>query len=166
MHIALLIALLLVGGVGVAAGQSEPTDALYPVKVNVNERLGTAFSFGAEARAERELTLADRRLFEAETLAASGTLDAEARTRIEENFRLHAERTQEIIRELEAKGETEAAATVSADFRNTLSVRADALESILAATTNTSATTSTEASGAGASGSATTSVEADIQLGP
>jgi len=175
MPIALIIALLLVGGVGVAAGKAEPNDALYSVKVNVSEKIGSAFSFGAENKAERALLLADRRLEEAESLAAKGELNAEARAEIEAGFKAQAERTQEMIRELEAEGETEAAAKLFADFQTTLLVREAALTKLLSgsATTNTSVeaegsagtsnTGRTNATETGAKGSVDSSV--DLKVG-
>src|SRR3989344_3616455 len=50
----LVIALMLGGGVSFAAEGSLPGDALYPVKVSVNEEVRGAITVGAEAKAEWE----------------------------------------------------------------------------------------------------------------
>ena len=161
MPIAIIIALLIAGGVSVAAGSAQPNDALYGVKVNVNEKLGAALSFGAEARAEHELRLTDRRLQEAETLAARGELDTETRVEIEESFKAHATMMQEHIRELEVAGKTEAVAELSARFQQTLLAH----ESSLTALMSTEATSSTEAEVGGSSASATSSATVKLEIG-
>ena len=66
--IALIMALFLAGGGTVAASSNSlPGDVLYPVKTSV-ERVRAFFTFGAEAKADYYMELADRRLREMELL--------------------------------------------------------------------------------------------------
>ena len=83
MPIAILLIVLLGGGVSFAAEGALPGDALYPVKVGVNERVRAALALGLEADAEWNVRQIERRLEEAEELSAEGELNAETRTEIE-----------------------------------------------------------------------------------
>lgn len=111
---------LLGGGVSFAAEGSLPGDVLYPVKLKVNEEVKAAVSLSAEAKANWEAKRAERRLEEAEKLAASGKLDAETRAKIESNFEKHAARVQERIATLETRSDVRAAADVSSKLETSL----------------------------------------------
>lgn len=72
------IAIVLCAGMGatVASADALPDDALYPVKI-ASEGVRLALAASGDARAAVELTIAEHRLAEAETLAAGGrTSDA------------------------------------------------------------------------------------------
>src|SRR3990167_1707644 len=74
-----LIALLIIilgGGTAFVAAGSVPGDALYTVKVNINEPVKVAFAVSASAQAELQSKLAQERLKEAEELASENRLDA------------------------------------------------------------------------------------------
>jgi len=103
----------------VAAEGSVPGDALYQVKVGVNENIRSAMALSGEAKANWEARVAERRLEEAEKLTAEGELSIEAKTRIEVNFGEQAERVRARI---EALGETDtqAAADIAANFETSL----------------------------------------------
>src|SRR3989344_5060788 len=94
MPILIAILIALGGGVSFAAEKALPGDALYPVKVNVTEQVRGFATLDARAKVEWEATLAERRLKEAEDLAAEGKLDSETRARLEANFKAHADRVQ------------------------------------------------------------------------
>ncbi|KKT86828.1 MAG: hypothetical protein UW86_C0019G0009 [Microgenomates group bacterium GW2011_GWA1_Microgenomates_45_10] len=119
MPILLAILIALGGGVSFAAEQTLPGDTLYPVKLNVNEKIRTLTALDAETRAHWEAKMAERRLDEAEELAAEGKLNAEARAQIEANFKAHADRVQARIKEFEDK-DSDVAAEVASNFETSL----------------------------------------------
>ena len=128
MAITLIIALLVGGGVSYAAEGSLPGDAFYPVKVEVNERVRAWAAVSGEAKTEWQTRLVERRLEEAETLAAKNRLTTDTRSRIEANFERHAERVAKRITELEAKSEDAAAADISSKFETSLRTHTAILE--------------------------------------
>ncbi len=135
MPIILVIALILGGGVSIASEQALPGDALYAVKVGVNENIQTFFAFSTAARADLETKLAARRLEEAEKLAAEGKLDAEVLAQIEENFEEHADRVQARIDKFEADEKFNAALEASSNFETSLRAHEDILLKLAATST-------------------------------
>ncbi|MEK7612240.1 MAG: DUF5667 domain-containing protein [Patescibacteria group bacterium] len=128
MPIILAITLLLGGGVSLGAQNSLPGDALYPVKVNINERIRGALTLTSdEARANYQVALVARRLVEAEQVAQDGDINDTVLSRIEANFQRHADNVEERIKQLEAKENFEAAADVNARFENAVRVHEDIL---------------------------------------
>lgn len=127
--IAIILALAIGGGVSVAAENARPGNALYGFKVGVNEGIRAALNGSGEADAHYEARRAERRLEEAEQMAAKGEFNADARASIEANFVAHADRVNARIDEFEAKSDFKAAADVAANFETSL----EAHERILAA---------------------------------
>lgn len=121
MPIMILIVLLLAGGVSAAAQHSLPGDALYRVKIGVNERVREALTFSHEGKAGVELNLAIKRLEEIEDVCSKVEVSPAALAKIEANFQTHADAVKARIAELEAKGETAAAADLAANFQTSLS---------------------------------------------
>jgi len=117
IFIALLVALT--GGTSMAAERALPGDALYAVKVNVNEEVRGWLTLDNEAKAHWEEILAERRLDEAAELAAEGKLDAESRAQLEANFQAHADRVANRIKKL-ADVDAHAAADIAANFEASL----------------------------------------------
>lgn len=107
-------------GVSYAAEGALPGDALYPVKVGVNEELRAALSPTAEAKAAWEAERAERRLAEAETLAKKGSLKAETRVSLEADFKRHAEKAKSGIAEISVSADENAAANVAAHLEGSL----------------------------------------------
>ena len=91
--ISLVIALMIAlgGGVSIAAEGSVPGDTLYTVKTQVNEQVRGMIATSAEAKAEWEAKLAERRLEEAAELEAEGKLDADVEQELSAAFTKHAE---------------------------------------------------------------------------
>ena len=83
----LIIASLLGGGVSMAAEQSLPGDALYTIKLNVNEKLVKALAFSDKGKAHWDARLAERRLEEISELFAAGKLASSTQILIEELFK-------------------------------------------------------------------------------
>lgn len=80
------------GSITYAAKDSLPGEFLYSVKVSVLEEVPVLLSFSYESKAKWEALRAERRLAEAEALAVTGTLDAEAARKIAEDFSKHVAR--------------------------------------------------------------------------
>ncbi|MFC1702968.1 DUF5667 domain-containing protein [Patescibacteria group bacterium] len=117
----LVFAMMLAGtGVTYAAEDAAPGDTLYPVKVHVNENIGNAFAFSEERKANWEARLAERRLEEAEKLAAKGELNPEVRQFLEEKFMDHANKTGERIGKIGERFGPEMKARLSSRFEASL----------------------------------------------
>lgn len=88
-----LAVVLVFGGAGTtaAAQGALPGDWLYPVKVSVNEAVEVALATTPKARAEVSAKLAERRVEEAEALAARGELNAEVGSKLAADFEEHAD---------------------------------------------------------------------------
>ena len=128
MPLILILALLIGGGTSYAAEGALPGDALYAVKVNVNEEVRGWLAASDQDKASWEAKRADRRLTEAEELAADGRLDSEVQARVAFNFDTHAERVQERIETFEANEDFKAAVDISAKFETSLRAHENILE--------------------------------------
>ncbi len=133
MPIGLIIALVLAvgGGVSVAAESSVPGDALYGVKVNINEEARAAFALSAAGKARVEADRAEERLEEAEELSVEEEVSAETRADIEANFELFADRTEARIDAL-VDTDAHAAADIASNFETALSTHDKVLARLLA----------------------------------
>lgn len=130
------ILVLLGGGTSFAAASALPGDALYPVKVGVNEKVSAAFQFSPEAKAEYDAKLAEERLSEANELAVEGRLNAETSAKVQNSFQTFAGRVEARIKALRESGNDEAADAVSARFEAALEAHARALAAIQAKVDN------------------------------
>jgi len=99
MAAALVLVLVFGSGVSYAAENALPGDALYPVKTYINEPAKVALATNAEAKAEVQIELAERRIEEAAFLAAEGRLDEETEDNLAVAFESHAEAVAEHIAE-------------------------------------------------------------------
>ena len=123
----ILMATLGLGGVSAAAENSLPGDALYPVKVGVNENIKSAVAFSQEGKADAEINKAERRLKEAEKLAVRGHFNEELKSRVDARFQNHIEKMTNIAAELEAQGNIEAASELRAKLDALLEVHEEIL---------------------------------------
>ncbi len=85
---AALLILVVGGGTSYAAQTALPGDALYPVKIGINEKIAAAFATSPEDHVRLDAQLTERRLQEAETLAATGKLSAADGAQIETSLNL------------------------------------------------------------------------------
>lgn len=129
MPIAIIIALLIGGGVSAAAQNSLPGDALFPIKVSVNEKIQGFLAISDEAEAKLQTKLAEKRLEEAEKLATEDDFKEDVRVRLEENFEKHADKVRVKIAELEAKN-TPKALEIASNLENSLNVHARILKNL------------------------------------
>lgn len=118
--------ILLVAGSGVsfAAQGSLPGDVLYPVKVNVNEKVQTALAFTPKAKVQVEQSLAETRIEEAETLAAQGRLSDTIKSDLSENFNAHAASAQARNAEIKSGGDVNGASDLDSNFESQLAAHA------------------------------------------
>lgn len=98
-----LVAVLVFAGTGisVAAEDALPGDALYVVKVEINEEIRDAVSIYPEHKARWNAEKARRRLVEARTLAERNELDEEKEEDLSERFASHTKDLHEALNELE-----------------------------------------------------------------
>lgn len=87
---ALVIVMVFGSGVSYAAENALPGDALYTVKTYINEPAKIALATSAEAKAEVQIELAERRIEEAAILAAEGRLDEKTEDELAVAFESHA----------------------------------------------------------------------------
>ncbi|MDE1924655.1 MAG: hypothetical protein KGH79_00535 [Patescibacteria group bacterium] len=127
--VALAAALVVGGGVSVAAQSALPGQLLYPVKVHVDENVAGAFALSNAARADWDVSLMKTRLDEAEQLAQSGSLGAGAQTDITDNFDAHLYDVGSMITKLKAAGDTADAASIAAKLKTMLAVHQELLAS-------------------------------------
>lgn len=116
----LVAVLILGGGTSIAAEGALPNDALYNIKVNVNEEVRSWFAFGAESKAYYQTKRAGERLEEAQKLAVMGKLDTEAKDKIQTNLKKHVESVKKEIATIEASNDLNTAIDVSENFENSL----------------------------------------------
>ncbi len=116
----LVAVLILGGGTSIAAQSALPNDALYNIKVNVNEEVRSWFHFGSESKAYYETKRAGERLEEAQKLAVMGKLDTEAKDKIQTNLKKHVESVKKEIATIEASNDLNTAINVSENFENSL----------------------------------------------
>lgn len=86
-----LASIVIFGGatVSFAAQNSLPGDLLYPIKVNVNEKIVAKLQTDDLAKASYEISLANRRLEEASALKARGIFNDEIKKEVQDNFNEH-----------------------------------------------------------------------------
>ena len=132
MPIILIIALLIGGGTSFAAEGALPGDVLYPIKVSVNEEVRSFVAISNEAQAKWDARRAERRLEEAEKLAAEGRLNAETRADIESRFESHTKAFEEQTKKIESKQNTKTSLEINSDFEASLKTHAQVLTQIAA----------------------------------
>lgn len=115
-----LILAILGGGTSFAAEGSLPGDLLYPVKVKVNEQVAAALRVSDDSKARFQAELAEKRLKEANALAAQGRLDSEVEVELERAFESSAGKVEIHLRSLESSGSTTTAAEIGAKFSEIL----------------------------------------------
>lgn len=128
--IATLLILLSGTGTAFAAENTLPGDALYPVKIHVNEPVREALSVSGEAKANWNAEVAERRLDEASRLAAKGTLSTTTEANIEARFTEQTEKVKAQIAKLQAAGKTEVASNLSTRLESAIQIHTQILDKI------------------------------------
>jgi len=129
--LAAFLVVILVGGTGIAyaAEGSLPGQPLYAVKLNVTEPIQTALAATPAARAEVHVALAQRRVEEAEALAAQSSLDSTTTAQLEQNLEHHVQSADDLAVEVGAT-DPSAAVEIKAELASSLGVHGALLASI------------------------------------
>lgn len=135
--LAALVLIVLAGGTSYAAEGALPGDALYGIKVNINEPIQGLAAATSEEKAKWNAARATRRLEEAEILAAHNKLNDETRVQVEALFADHTNAfSKDVATLVQAAEDTPAAATVQSDFEATLRAHHAILADLIAASSS------------------------------
>lgn len=147
--IAAALALVFIFGSGVsyAAESALPGDALYSVKTKVNESVRVALATDAEAKANIQIELAERRIEEAAALAAENRLDADTQTALAVAFEAHAGNATQEVAAIDEE-DSSAAAEITSRFETRLAAHEEVL-ALVSQTADATNTLSTAIRGAG-----------------
>jgi len=118
---AFIALLVILGGSGMsfAAEGSTPDSLLYPIK-HFNERIAGSFMFSDRTKLQWEIRKVERRLEEAEKLAAKESLKTRHIVYLEEDFEERAQIVNSKIAELELQNKMADAAEFSSHFETSL----------------------------------------------
>ncbi len=119
--LAAALVLVLVGGTGIsyAAENALPGDSLYAVKTYINEPVRIALATTAEAKANVQIDLAERRIDEAAALASEGRLDSKTQQDLAVAFESHATAASDNIQKTDDT-DSPAAAEIASRFETRL----------------------------------------------
>lgn len=106
------------GSVSFAAESTVPGDALFTVKVYVNENVRGAVAVTSKAKAEWEVRLVERRLEEVEKLAIIPNVLPEIRQVAEENLENYSKRVKNRIEKFEEDEDDEDALQTASNLSN------------------------------------------------
>jgi len=130
--IASFVLVITVGaGTCFAAESALPGDALYPIKINVNENVQTALAISPQQKAAVNATLAEARLQEAATLAAQQKLTPENSAALASNFEAHVTTSEAAASALESAGDTSAALDARSDLESRLVANAQVIQLVV-----------------------------------
>ncbi|OGY38722.1 MAG: hypothetical protein A2391_00620 [Candidatus Brennerbacteria bacterium RIFOXYB1_FULL_41_13] len=116
-----LITALLVGSTSALAETALPGMLLYPIKIRVNEQVKEFLSFSSDAKAGWNIKIAERRLTEAEKLAAKGGLSFEIKTEISSRLTENFERFEINVKKIEeSKKNDKIVLEINSDFEAVL----------------------------------------------
>lgn len=124
---ALALVFIFTSGVSYAAESAVPGDALYSVKKNVNESLKVALATSAEAKANVQIELAERRIEEAAVLASEDRLDVETQGELASAFQAHADEATAEVAAIEEED-----SSLAAEITSRFETRLVAHEAVLA----------------------------------
>ncbi|OGI87782.1 hypothetical protein A2995_00695 [Candidatus Nomurabacteria bacterium RIFCSPLOWO2_01_FULL_33_24] len=103
MVTSLVITLLTGGSFSYAAEQSLPGDALYPIKVEINEEIRGIFISGSKEKAIWEIERTERRLQEAAELVLKDKMTSSASEKINNQLDKHADKIDKETKKIEVK---------------------------------------------------------------
>ncbi len=167
--IALAVALAAVvgGGASVAAQSSLPGDALYGLKIGVDEKIELALAFSNEARAQEHLEAIEERHEEAKKLEAEGKLTAEAKADLNANIDAHAQAFATALANVKANGDAQAVAQLEAKLKAALEAAANVSANASAnanANANANVNSNSQGSATGTMNSASTSGQGSVKV--
>ncbi len=119
------------GGTSIVANSSVPGNLLYPVKINLNEKVETFTAISTEAKAVVQAKHINERLSEAEILSSQNKLNDIVKAQIETKFSQDLQNTMVRIDTLDNKGNTESAKKVKVEIEKSLQKHKELVEEIL-----------------------------------
>jgi len=128
--IVIIIILILGGGLSFASSKASPGGILYPIKINLIEKVERSFSVGLEAKAKTEIKFALRRLQELEKLVSRPKYKIQTRDFLLANFKEHIEKEIILVIAISEKADLKTAMSLHQDFESKLGVHKLVLESI------------------------------------
>jgi predicted aconitase with swiveling domain len=120
-------------GTSFAAESALPGEALYGIKVNVNEEIKSLVAFSADAKARVGVERTTKRLKEAEELSKQGKLTPEAQVIIKKNIKSHGDDIKKSLKVLASTNSTTTAQEVVTSLK-------ESVASVIADNTDTEAT--------------------------
>jgi hypothetical protein len=127
---ALLFVALGGGGVAYAAKDADPTDALYVVRVKVDEPVQVALIFDKKDRADLEVELVNKRLKEAAEVAVADGLTEDQVGLVADSLTDHINGAQEAVTALHGDDHPDDALDTANNLSATLSAHAAILEKV------------------------------------
>ncbi len=121
-------------GTTYAAENALPGDVLYGVKINVNEEVKSFVAVGDDAKAKVAVSLAKKRLEEAEALSATGKLNANTQSIIKDNFKKHTETIKQKVNSLKVQKNNDAIDDVVSSLASGIKAHESILTSIKSST--------------------------------
>lgn len=125
--IALGAVIVLGGGTALAASQAVPGNTLYGFKLSVNEKIGDMLTMSEQARTDRSIMLAERRLQEAADASRKGNVEAEVYASVIADFNNRMESLSNTIDKMNAEGRNEEAREVATKVARSLSQESQVL---------------------------------------
>jgi hypothetical protein len=123
-----LIAAILFVGAAFNANAALPGDVLYPIKLNVNEKVRTLVSIGDSANARAHVQAAESRLGEAGKLEVQNKLTAPVRTILEARLSEEIGMVRQYIAKLQTEGNPQSAAAIETELKAKLSEKGATLK--------------------------------------
>lgn len=146
ISILVIVGLLMGGTVSFAAESTVPGDALFTVKVHVNENVRGVVSVTSKAKAEWEVKLVERRLEEVEKLAMAPDVTPEVQQIAEQNLERYTERVKNRIEKFDDDEDDEDAMEVASNLSEVFNVHEQVLLAMnVPATTTTTVVIATSA---------------------
>lgn len=133
--IALGAVIVLGGGVSFAAAQAVPGDLLYGYKLSVNEKVGDLMATSEQARVNRNVMLAERRIQEAADASANSKVEAEVYANVVADFNARMKVVSDRITKLEAEERSDEAKQLATEVARILSNGSQSLLTAQAAAT-------------------------------
>lgn len=113
--------------VPVAAENSVPGDALYPIKVKFNEEVRGSLTFSPYQKVEWETARLERRIAEARLLADEGKLTPEVESEVAIAVKRHSDAAKEEIESIR-ESDSDEASIAEINFTSALEVQSEVLE--------------------------------------
>jgi len=118
------------GGLSYAAEGALPGEALYPVKVRINEEVRAVLALSQDSKADWEAARVERRLEEAAKLSLRGEVSEKAKTELAERFEKNSGLVEKRIAMLESAGEEKTAVDIASRLEVSLRAHGQVLSQI------------------------------------